>query len=111
MINNFLSKKIKEKFQHEPTGQQNELINLLSAFIASGKEGIFLLKGFAGTGKTSIISALVKAMDELQQPVVLMAPTGRAAKVFSAYSSKAAFTIHKKIYRQKSAANFLGRLA
>lgn len=67
---------------------------------------IFLLKGYAGTGKTSVISSVIKVMDELQQPVVLLAPTGRAAKVLSIYSEKQAFTIHKKIYRQKSGADF-----
>lgn len=62
---------------------------------------IFVLKGYAGTGKTSIIGALVKVMDELRLPTFLMAPTGRAAKVFSAHSGKPAYTIHKSIYRQQ----------
>ena len=108
MINNFLSAKIKEFFPHELTSQQDKLIDSLSAFIVSGREHIFLLKGFAGTGKTSVISALIRAMDELKQPVVLMAPTGRAAKVLSSYSGKNAFTIHKKIYRQKSGGELYG---
>jgi exodeoxyribonuclease-5 len=108
MINKFLSAKIREYFPHELTLQQNESVDFLSVFIASGKENIFLLKGFAGTGKTSVISALIKAMDELKQPVVLMAPTGRAAKVLSSYSGKNAFTIHKKIYRQKTGGELYG---
>lgn len=62
-------------------------------------------RGYAGTGKTSLVGALVKAMDKLQQKSVLLAPTGRAAKVFSAYAGHPAFTIHKKIYRQQSFSN------
>ena len=108
MIHKFLSTKIKNNFPHDLTLQQNELVNALSDFIVSKKEGVFLLKGFAGTGKTSVISALIKAMDELKQPVVLMAPTGRAAKVLSSYSGKGAFTIHKKIYRQKTGGELYG---
>jgi exodeoxyribonuclease-5 len=61
-----------------------------------------LLKGYAGTGKTSLISALVKTLLQLKQPVMLLAPTGRAAKVFSSYANAPAYTIHKRIYRQKS---------
>ena len=108
MINRFLSTKIKEHFPHELTLQQNELVDFLSGFIVSKKENVFLLKGFAGTGKTSVISAFIKAMDELKQPVMLMAPTGRAAKVLSSYSGKSAFTIHKKIYRQKIGGELYG---
>ena len=66
---------------------------------------VFVLRGYAGTGKTSLVGALVKAMDKLQQKSVLLAPTGRAAKVFSAYAGHPAFTIHKKIYRQQSFSN------
>ncbi len=108
MISKFLSAKIKAHFPHELTCLQGELVDLLSGFIVSKAESVFLLKGFAGTGKTSIISALIKAMDELQQPVVLMAPTGRAAKVLSSYSGKSAFTIHKKIYRQQVGGELFG---
>ena len=63
---------------------------------------IFLMKGYAGTGKTSVISSVVKTLDLLRQRSVLLAPTGRAAKVLASYSGRQAFTIHKKIYRQKS---------
>ena len=63
---------------------------------------MFLLCGYAGTGKTTLISALVRTMEQLQRKTVLLAPTGRAAKVFSSYSGKSAHTIHKWIYRQKS---------
>lgn len=61
-----------------------------------------MLCGYAGTGKTSLVAALVRTMDQLQRKTVLLAPTGRAAKVFSAYSGKSVYTIHKWIYRQKS---------
>ena len=63
---------------------------------------LFLLRGYAGTGKTTLVGALVKTLMELKQPVVLMAPTGRAAKVFSSYAGCPASTIHKRIYRQKT---------
>lgn len=100
MINDFLYKRVVGHFPHTPTQQQDELIRRLSDFVMDPSQGVFLLKGYAGTGKTSVIAALIKAMDELEQPILLMAPTGRAAKVLSAYSGKTAFTIHKKIYRQ-----------
>ena len=74
-------------------------------------EKIFLLKGYAGTGKTSVISALVRALNGLKQKSVLLAPTGRAAKVISGYSGFPAFTIHKKIYRQKSISEFRFQLS
>lgn len=100
MINDFLYKRIVGHFPHTPTQQQDELIQQLAEFVMDRNPGIFLLKGYAGTGKTSVIAALIKAMDELQQGIFLMAPTGRAAKVLSSYSGKTAYTIHKKIYRQ-----------
>ena len=72
-------------------------------FILSGDDRrVFLLCGYAGTGKTSLVAALVKTMEQLERRTVLLAPTGRAAKVFSSYSGRAAYTIHKWIYRQKS---------
>jgi exodeoxyribonuclease V len=79
--------------------------------MSTDKEKLFLLKGYAGTGKTSVISALVRALNELKQKTILMAPTGRAAKVISGYSGYPAFTIHKKIYRQKSMSEFRFQLA
>lgn len=107
MINQYLLDKIRTVFSLEPTSQQSVLMEKLANFIVNkDNDRIFLLKGYAGTGKTSVISSVIKVMDELQQPVVLLAPTGRAAKVLSIYSEKQAFTIHKKIYRQKSGADF-----
>ncbi|MDP4202874.1 MAG: AAA family ATPase [Bacteroidota bacterium] len=108
MLNRFLIDKIRSHLPFEPTAQQAALIESLSVFLTSQeREKAFLLKGYAGTGKTSVVSALVKTFDELQQKVMLLAPTGRAAKVLSHYSGHPAFTIHKKIYRQKSAADFI----
>lgn len=103
MINNFLTAKIGENFGFAPTAEQSEAISLMGDFLMSrhGME-LFLLRGYAGTGKTTLVGALVKTLAELKQPVVLMAPTGRAAKVFSAYADCPAYTIHKRIYRQKS---------
>ena len=76
---------------------------MISEFIVSGDDKkIFLFCGYAGTGKTTLVSALVRTMEQLGRKTVLLAPTGRAAKVFSSYSGKSAYTIHKWIYRQKS---------
>lgn len=103
MIEEFIENKITEHFGFEPTSEQQILIKKLSLFLVQPDyANLFLLKGFAGTGKTSVVSALVKTFEELKQPVMLMAPTGRAAKVLSAYSAKSAFTIHRIIYRQKT---------
>ena len=106
MINNYLERQIKENFSYQPTFEQEIAVKSLSEFLLStANETVFVLRGYAGTGKTSLVGALVKAMDKLQQKSVLLAPTGRAAKVFSAYAGHPAFTIHKKIYRQQSFSN------
>lgn len=108
MINNYLERQIKENFPYEPTSEQEKAVKSLSEFLtASRGEVVFLLRGYAGTGKTSLVGALVRTLDKLQQKSVLLAPTGRAAKVFSAYAGHPAFTIHKKIYRQRSFSNEL----
>lgn len=79
---------------------------MLEKFLSSVNEDeCFILKGYAGTGKTTLISALVKVLPKMKLKSVLLAPTGRAAKVISNYSGKKAFTIHKKIYRKKVAAS------
>lgn len=86
-----------------PTAGQTNAINSIASFLSSGCERkAFLLCGYAGTGKTSLVSALVRTMRALHSPVTLLAPTGRAAKVLSIYSGAPAYTIHKRIYRQKS---------
>ena len=76
--------------------------NLAEFLLSEDDRKVFLLCGYAGTGKTSLISALVRTLEQLERKTVLLAPTGRAAKVFSGYSGKSAHTIHKCIYRQKS---------
>ena len=106
MLNDFLLKQIKKNFPHEATSEQNVALEKLCEFLFSrNNDSLFVLKGYAGTGKSSLIGALVKTMNELKQKTVLMAPTGRAAKVFSSYAGQNAFTIHKKIYRQKKFSN------
>ena len=85
----------------EPNAEKDGLLNALGAFLVSrDPHKAFILRGYAGTGKTSVTSALVRAMAGLKQPCILLAPTGRAAKVLSRYSGFPAYTIHKKIYRQ-----------
>ncbi|MFA6873302.1 MAG: AAA family ATPase [Bacteroidaceae bacterium] len=94
---------IKEKFPHHPTSDQEKALQLLAHFLLStSQQSLFLLRGYAGTGKSSLIAALVKMMTELKQPTVLLAPTGRAAKQLALYAQHPAFTIHKRIYRQKT---------
>ena len=106
MINNYLERQIKENFPYQPTPEQEIAVKSLSEFLLSPRsEVVFMLRGYAGTGKTSLVGALVRTLDKLQQKSVLLAPTGRAAKVFSAYAGHPAFTIHKKIYRQQSFSN------
>lgn len=86
-------------FPFETTPGQRTLLNKLSGFIlGKNLDHIFVIKGYAGTGKTTLVSALVKAMPSLNGKTMLLAPTGRAAKVLSNYTQKPAFTIHKKIY-------------
>ena len=95
-------KLLKKQFPFEPTTKQNIVLDQLSEFVFDNTPNtLYLLKGFAGTGKTSIIGTLVSNLWEAKKSAVLMAPTGRAAKVISNYSGKEAFTIHKKIYFPK----------
>jgi exodeoxyribonuclease-5 len=95
-------KLLKQKFPFEPTTKQLIVLEQLSQFVYNDDSNtLYLLKGFAGTGKTSIIGTLVSNLWETKRSAVLMAPTGRAAKVISNYSKKEAFTIHKKIYFPK----------
>jgi exodeoxyribonuclease-5 len=93
-----------------PTQDQSDCMRMLADHITGREEDtIFLLTGYAGTGKTSIIASLVSTLTTLRQKCVLMAPTGRAAKVLKSYTGREAFTIHRKIYRQKSATDGVGR--
>ena len=93
---------IKQQFPFKPTAKQDILLLQLSEFIFKDTtDSVFLLKGYAGTGKTTIIGTIVTNLWKAKKSAVLMAPTGRAAKVISNYSKKEAFTIHKKIYFPK----------
>ena len=93
---------LKSKFPFTPTSKQDMVLMQLSQFIFdTNKSSIYLLKGYAGTGKTSIIGTVVSNPWQAKKSAVLLAPTGRAAKVISNYSKKEAFTIHKKIYFPK----------
>ncbi|MBO4839485.1 MAG: AAA family ATPase [Bacteroidaceae bacterium] len=103
MISDDLCGLIRRNFAHEPTKEQYLVLGKWEEFLFNRNSNtLFLLKGYAGTGKTSLVAALVKTLLQLKQSVVLLAPTGRAAKVFSSYAEAPAYTIHKRIYRQKS---------
>ncbi len=94
---------LKNDFPHITTPKQDIALQLLAKFVlATNKNETFLLKGYAGTGKTTIVGTLVKNLAKVNKKSILLAPTGRAAKVISNYSNKQAFTIHKKIYFPKS---------
>ena len=99
-----LNQLITNQLAFEPTHQQATLISMLSEFICKPSEHkAFIINGYAGTGKTSVISGLIQALNRTELKTVLLAPTGRAAKVLSNYSGHSAYSIHKIIYRQKSA--------
>lgn len=105
MLIDYLKSEIISQFGLKPTPQQHEVMHALADFLLSPVDGqnamkpVFILRGFAGTGKTSLVSALVRTMAQIERKCVLMAPTGRAAKVFAHYSGFTAFTIHKRIYK------------
>jgi putative helicase len=88
-------------FSWEPTESQEVVLEELAEFFSQEEEEqkLFLLRGFAGTGKTTLVNTLVKTLKELSVRVVLLAPTGRAAKVIASYAGQKAFTVHKCIYR------------
>jgi exodeoxyribonuclease-5 len=99
-----------EYLPHEPTEGQSLLFRELAGFIPDrGGDKIFIIGGYAGSGKTTAVAALASLLGELKINVLLLAPTGRAAKVLSNYTGKSAFTIHKKIYRQKSLTDGIGQ--
>lgn len=101
MLKDFIIGRIKAELPFEPNEEKTGLFDALGAFLVSRDERkAFILCGYAGTGKTSVVSALIRAMNGLKQPCILLAPTGRAAKVLSRYSGAQAYTIHKQIYRQ-----------
>ena len=105
MLADHIASQIYKNFGFEPTPGQKNAVERLSAFLSEGfSERMFILNGYAGTGKTSLIAALVRTLSELRLRSVLLAPTGRAAKVMSRYAGQKAYTIHKRIYRQRSLA-------
>jgi len=92
-----------------PTEDQSEALKKIASYICENNNDIiFLLTGYAGTGKTSVISSIVRTLDLLRMKSVLLAPTGRAAKVLASFAGRQAFTIHKKIYRQRSSKDGMG---
>lgn len=97
LYNGFLS-----RLKFEPTPCQDTLLRKISEFVSSDDDDIFIVNGYAGTGKTTAISSVIYTLKEYKTKCVLLAPTGRAAKVLSSYAGQPAFTIHKHIYRQKA---------
>ncbi|MDA3928091.1 MAG: AAA family ATPase [Prolixibacteraceae bacterium] len=103
MFEKKLSQIISQNLKVHPTVSQQTAIDEISRFLYDDDQySMFLLKGYAGTGKTLLVSTLVRAVVPFRIKTELLAPTGRAAKVLSSYAKKSAYTIHKKIYRQKS---------
>lgn len=103
MIYEELVEQIAQEFHFPFTSKQREAAEKLARFLVLPRpQAAFILRGYAGTGKTSLVGALVRVMQKLERPVQLLAPTGRAAKVFSAHAGTPAYTIHKAIYRQQS---------
>ena len=106
MIEDELKYRILQTFGFTPTAEQEHALDVFSRFMTDRSDQVvMILRGSAGTGKTSLAGAIVRAMAALQQKLILLAPTGRAAKVFSLNAGHAAYTIHRRIYRQKSAAD------
>lgn len=112
MLQSHIQAVLSDNLGHTPTGDQEAAIESLASYvIENNNESIFILRGYAGTGKTSLINALVKTLETFRFKSVLLAPTGRAAKVLSAYSGRQSYTIHKKIYRQKGSGDGMGLFA
>ena len=98
----FLEERFLKRFKAEPTACQARLFREVAEFVTCDDADILVVNGYAGTGKTTAVSAVIAALKDVGTPSVLLAPTGRAAKVFSGISHRPAYTIHKHIYRQKS---------
>jgi len=104
MIQDELIYRIRATFGFTPTDEQERALEVFARFMTDRAEHVvMILRGSAGTGKTTLAGAMVRALTALNQKLMLLAPTGRAAKVFSLYSGHAAYTIHRRIYRQRSA--------
>ncbi len=109
MLSSHIAQRIAQQVGFAPTADQRVLIDKLGEFlVAPDSETLLVLNGYAGTGKTTVVGALVRVLQEFKQQVVLLAPTGRAAKVMSAYAGVSAYTIHKKIYRQANMRDGVG---
>ena len=107
MLTSYIARQIYAKILVEATVSQKKVVEKLSEYLTSPDyNSIFVLNGYAGTGKTTLISALVDVLDQVNIKSILLAPTGRAAKVLSRYSKKPSFTIHKRIYRQRTNASY-----
>ena len=108
MIVDELTYRIRTSMGLEPTDEQEQVIAAFCRFMTAPKNRpVFLLRGSAGTGKTTLAAAIVRGLQSLGQKLVLLAPTGRAAKVFSLYSGTPAYTIHRRIYRQRTSADIM----
>jgi exodeoxyribonuclease-5 len=109
MLKNYITTSLEDHLSYRPTDSQRKLFGVLADFIVNRRnDEILLITGYAGTGKTTTVKSFIQTLYSFQIKSVLMAPTGRAAKVLSSYAGKAAYTIHKKIYRQKSSSEGLG---
>lgn len=107
MFSTRIATQIYAKICFETTSGQKKIIEKLSEYLADDDfSRIFVLNGYAGTGKTTLIAALVGALKDLNIKPVLLAPTGRAAKVLAQYAQEKALTIHKRIYRQRTNADY-----
>ncbi|GHT74743.1 ATP-dependent endonuclease [Bacteroidia bacterium] len=107
-----ISQHLRQELGFEPTADQENLIAQLAEFLINPKgNDVLMVNGYAGTGKTTAIGALVRTLKHLKRPAVLLAPTGRAAKVMSQYAGATAYTIHKKIYRQSNMRDGVGVFA
>ena len=107
MINTYIAGQIYAKISFETTISQKKVVEKLSEWLSSPDYSqIFVLNGYAGTGKTTLISAVVEVLADMGTTCVLLAPTGRAAKVLSRYAGQEAHTIHKQIYRERTNAQY-----
>lgn len=106
MLNQFFFNETIKNLEYEPTEDQKAALSAFTDFFFSTEHRVFILNGYAGTGKTTVIKSITKTLLNVKYPFVLLAPTGRAAKVLSNYCQQNAYTIHKHIYRQKSEDEF-----
>ena len=109
MLQEEISRQILQEFQFEPTDDQRRALDTFARFLLERDErSVMVLRGSAGTGKTALTSAMVRTLRRMKQKVTLMAPTGRAAMVFSLHAGQPAWTIHRRIYRERSFAGVEG---